>query len=91
MVQQFLLDKPVTYLILIFLFFVLLRPKNQKKYFEFYLLILTNTVLVSLLMVFFWQKSDVQSSYRYLMNIFYLFLYPWSDILDDFFIKEKDD
>ena len=89
MVQQFLLDKPISYLILIFLLFVILRQKNQKKYFEFYLLILINTILVTLLMVFLWQKSDVQSSYRYLMTIFYLLLYPWSGILDDFFIKEK--
>lgn len=89
MVQQFLIDKPVTYFILVFLILILSVPKNQKIYFDLYLLILTNTLLVIFLMILFWQKSDVQSSYRYLMNIFYLLLYPCCDMLDDFFRLQK--
>jgi len=90
MVQQFLLDKPITYFILIFLILILLTFKKQKIYSDFYLIILTNTLLVIFLMILFWQKSDVQSSYRYLMNIFYLLLYPCCNMLDDIFKPQKN-
>ena len=89
MVQQFLLDKPITYFILIFLILILLTFKKQKMYSDLYLIILTNTLLVIFLMILFWQKSDVQSSYRYLMNIFYLLLYPCCNMLDDIFRPQK--
>ena len=84
LIQQFILDKPVTYLVLVFIVFVFLNRTEQEIYLDFYLFIFLNTLLVVVLMIFIWDKSDVQSSYRYLMNIFYLILYPLSNMTNQF-------
>ncbi len=87
MVKQFLIDKPVTYLIFVFFILVILNFKNQFKNADYYLFLSTNFFLVVALMIFIWRKDDVQSSYRYLLNAFYLIAYPMSSSLDMIFTK----
>lgn len=89
MINQFLIDKPVTYLTFIFVILILLSFKIQFKNIDYFTFITLNTLFVILLMIFIWRKDDVQSSYRYLMNVFYLFLYPMADSLDYYFQKRK--
>lgn len=84
LIQQFVIDKPVTYLVLVFILFVFLTRAEQIIYLDFYLFIFLNAMLVFALMVFLWDKSDVQSSYRYLMNVFYLLIYPLSGMVTKF-------
>lgn len=89
MILQFLIDKPVSYLYLMFLVLVVLNIKTQKKYLDYYLFFILNFVMVVCLMVFIWQKDDVQSSYRYIMNVFYLILYPMISMLNNSFSINK--
>ena len=84
LIQQFILDKPVSYLVLVFILFVFLTRSEQENYFDFYLFIFLNTILVLALMIFLWDKSDVQSSYRYIMNVFYLLIYPLSSMVSQY-------
>jgi len=79
---QFFIDKPVTYLYLYFLLLIFLLRSQQIKYFDFHFINFLNFILVILLMIFFWHKSDVQSSYRYFLNTFYLMLYPLCSMID---------
>ena len=90
MVKQFFIDKPVTYLVLVFFILTILNFKNQYKNIDYYLFLSTNVFLVVLLMIFIWRKDDVQSSYRYLLNTFYLIVYPMSSSLDMMFAKFKE-
>ena len=83
--KQFLIDKPITYFFLIFVFVILVYFKKIYNNIDFLSIISLNTLMVFVLMVFFWNKSDVESSYRYLLSIFYLTIYPFSEILDTHF------
>ena len=87
MLKQILIDKPLVYLLFIFVILILLNLKNQIKFIEFHLFQLLNFLFVVALMIFIWRKDDVQSSYRYLLNCFYLIIYPVSNALDDWFKK----
>ena len=83
--KQFFIDKPITYFFLIFIFVILIYFKKIYNNIDFLSIISLNTLMVFALMVFFWNKSDVESSYRYLLSIFYLTIYPFSEILDSHF------
>lgn len=87
MLKQILIDKPLVYLLFIFVILILLNLKYQIKFIEFHLFQLLNFLFVVALMIFIWRKDDVQSSYRYLLNSFYLIIYPVSNALDDWFKK----
>lgn len=81
-IVQFALDKPISYTILLFFLLTIFSLKNIDVYKDFYLILSLNTLLVFLLVVFIWNKTDVQSTYRYLMATFYLTLYPMCSIMD---------
>ena len=88
MLLQFFIDKPISYLALLFILLSFSNLKFLKNNLEFYNLLLLNFILVLLLVVFLWNKQDdVQSTYRYLLNTFYLALFPFCNILDNFFKK----
>jgi len=89
MILQFFIDKPVTYLFIILTILIISNIKLQKEYFDFYIFFILNLSMVSFLMIFLWEKDDVQSSYRYILNSFYLILYPMSDMLSKNFLKNK--
>jgi len=80
--NQFFIDKPLTYLVLMFVVLSFLYMDNISKNYDFYVILILNTLFVFILMVFLWTKSDVQSSYRYILNVFYLMIYPLASIID---------
>lgn len=91
MIKQFLIDRPVSYLVLIFCILIICNLKKQYEYIDFYVFLSTNVLLVILLMIFIWRKDDVQSSYRYLLNTFYLIIYPMANSLDSILLSLKRD
>jgi len=91
MIKQFLIDRPVTYLFLIFFLLIIFNLKKQYEYIDYYVFLFLNVSLVILLMIFIWRKDDVQSSYRYLLNTFYLIIYPMAASLDSIFLSLKKD
>ena len=88
--NQFFIDKPLTYLVLMFVVLSFLYMDNISKNYDFYLILILNTLFVFILMVFLWSKSDVQSSYRYILNVFYLMIYPLASIIDYQFDLRKN-
>jgi len=75
-ITQLLIDRPVSYVI--FLFFVLnlfriykyqLDQPNLNLYF---FIIVINFILIFLLYAVWWKDFGIQSSFRYIMNVFYL-------------------
>ena len=91
MIKQFLIDRPVTYLFLIFFLLIIFNLKKQYEYIDYYVFLFLNVSLVILLMIFIWRKDDVQSSYRYLLNTFYLIIYPMAASLDSILLSLKQD
>ncbi len=93
-IQQFLIDKPITYLLFGFLILFLLNYKeNYSENRESILIIVFNTVLVFLLYVFIWGSENspahIGSSYRYLLNIFHLLIPIFIYTLDNFRISKS--
>jgi len=92
MIFQFFIDKPISYLALLFVILSFSNLKIVKNNLEFYNLLFLNFILVLLLVVFLWNKQDdVQSTYRYLLSTFYLILFPFCNILDNFLEKKYID
>ena len=74
--EQFLIDKPTTYIVFGFLIVNILsqfRYKNEsqtdKLLFGFVLL---NYILVNLLYISYWRNVEFESSYRYIVSCFHL-------------------
>jgi len=88
--NQFFIDKPLSYLVLMFVVLSFLYMDNISKNYDFYVILILNTLFVFILMVFLWSKSDVQSSYRYILNVFYLMIYPLASIIDYQFDLRKN-
>ena len=84
-ILQFAIDKPVTYLFIIFFALTIIYPQHDENLNDFYLVFLINLLFVFGLVVFLWNKPEVQSSYRYILNTFYLILYPLTKIFDSQF------
>lgn len=75
-INQLLIDKPISYLIFIFLSVNLIDILNNKKQFsqEIFILlfVLTNYVLINLLYISYWKNVEIESSYRYFISCFHL-------------------
>lgn len=84
-IKQFFIDKPISYLFVMFLFLSFFYIKKTIEVFDFYFIFGINLLFVFLLMTFLWNKSDVQSSYRYILNPFYLIIYPLANIMNSHF------
>lgn len=75
-IKQFSLDRPISYFLAIIILtyiYNIYRKKpilnNAEK------IILLNTFLVFFLYIFLWKEVEFESSYRYLLNTFYLIIY----------------
>ena len=89
-IQQFLIDRPVTYFIFITFLISLFIVWNFGFYErESLFLILLNTVFVFMLYIFIWTNIEYESSYRYLLNIFHVILLFFVTTLNNFLILSK--
>lgn len=89
-INQFLIDKPTSLLIILFLGINLyLIYKNKTTFMSTFLLslFLVNLFLVFILFITYWKDFGIQSSYRYIMNTFHIILLSIAICLDLF---EKD-
>jgi len=75
-IEQFLIDKPTTYVILGFLVLntlCLIKYKFNLQTDELlFIFILLNYILVNLLYISYWRNVEFESSYRYLVSCFHL-------------------
>jgi hypothetical protein len=74
-IKQLLIDKPVSYLLLLFIILNLFRLINKSKNEELNLIfasVVINFVLIFSLYVLWWQDFGIQSSFRYILNLFNL-------------------
>ena len=89
-INQFLIDKPVSYLLFVLVILYSLNLKNNYSYFrDFSNLIFFNTFLVFMLYIFIWTDVEYGSSYRYLMNIFHLLIPIYIYSIDNFLGDNK--
>ena len=89
-IQQFLIDRPVTYFIFITFLISLFIVWNFGFYEkESLYLILLNTIFVFILYIFVWTSVEYESSYRYLLNIFHVILLFFVSTLNNFLILSK--
>lgn len=74
--KQFIIDKPTTYLVLIFFIINLIRiyKKGFQLTFENlnFSFVLLNLFFINLLYISYWRNVEIQSSYRYIINCFHL-------------------
>lgn len=75
-ISQLLIDRPVSYLIFLFLalnIFRIYKYNLDKPDLNLYLFIVViNFILIFLLYIVWWKDFGIQSSFRYIMNVFYL-------------------
>ena len=90
-INQFLIDKPVSYFIFVIVVLTLYLTLFKKlKINDLYILIiLFNTVFVFLLYIFIWTNVEYESSYRYLLNVLHIIIVYSLNIFDNFLEKEK--
>ena len=89
-VNQFLIDKPVSYFLFIFLILFLCNLKsNFKLHKDLLYIVLINTILVFALYITVWSDVEYGSSYRYLMNIFHLLIPIYLVAIDKFIFSNK--
>jgi len=89
-VNQFLIDKPVSYFLFIFLILFLFNLKsNFNKYKDMLYIVFINTILVFVLYITVWSDVEFGSSYRYLMNIFHLLIPIYLVAIDKFIFPNK--
>lgn len=75
-INQLLIDRPVSYLLLLFIILNIFRLTKNSKDEELNLiftLVIINFVLIFTLYVAWWQDFGIQSSFRYILNLFNLF------------------
>jgi hypothetical protein len=75
-INQLLIDRPVSYLLLLFIILNVFRLTKNSKDEELNLiftLVIINFVLIFVLYVAWWQDFGIQSSFRYILNLFNLF------------------
>lgn len=75
-INQLLIDRPVSYLLLLFIILNIFRLTKNSKDEELNLiftLVIINLVLIFTLYVAWWQDFGIQSSFRYILNLFNLF------------------
>ncbi len=87
-VKNFWIDKPTSIIFIYFFLFLLLNLSKPKKNIQEYLLknifIVLNISFVFILYISYWQNIELQSSYRYILNMFYLVYLSLISDLDSF-------
>ena len=75
-ISQLLIDRPVSYVIFLFIALNLFRiykyKLDQSDLNLYFLIVFINFILIFLLYAVWWKDFAIQSSFRYIMNIFYL-------------------
>ena len=75
-ISQLLIDRPVSYVIFLFFVINLFRiykyKLDQSDLNLYFLIVFINFILIFLLYAVWWKDFAIQSSFRYIMNIFYL-------------------
>ena len=92
LINEFLIDRPISYFL--FIFFLLFMVNFRKNFFQFkdpLIIVLINTILVFFLYMFLWTSEVVYgSSYRYFMNTFHVLLPIYLISIDRFINIEKE-
>tara|TARA_Y100000741_G_C18176937_1_gene527663 strand:+ start:70 stop:708 length:639 start_codon:yes stop_codon:yes gene_type:complete len=89
-VNQFLIDKPVSYFLFIFFILFLFNIKsNFNTHKDLLYIVFINTILVFVLYITVWSDVEFGSSYRYLMNIFHLLIPIYLVAIDKFIFSNK--
>ena len=74
--EQFLIDKPTTYVVFGFLFINIICLIKYKFNFQtdelLFFFVLLNYILVNLLYISYWRNIEFESSYRYIISSFHL-------------------
>ncbi len=74
--KQFLIDKPTSYLFILFFLTSVYYISKSSKRFSFiqlsFIIVILNYLLVNILYVSYWQNVEYESSYRYIINTFHL-------------------
>ena len=74
--EQFLIDKPTTYVVLGFLILNIVSLFKYKLNLQtdelLFFVVLLNYVLVNLLYISYWRNVEFESSYRYIVSCFHL-------------------
>ena len=75
-ISQLLIDRPVSYVIFLFfalnLFRIYKYKLDQSDLNLYFFIVVTNFILIFLLYAVWWKDFGIQSSFRYIMNVFYL-------------------
>jgi hypothetical protein len=71
--------------ILFFSYLVNLKEKPFRDYLS--ISILSNTLLVILLYISYWQNIEIESAYRYILNLMYIFILKYVLIIDNLLNK----
>lgn len=86
--NQFLIDKPISYFLFIFMIIFSINLKsNFKEFQEILIIVFINTLLVFILYITVWSDVEFGSSYRYLMNVFHLLIPIYLVSIDKFINK----
>tara|TARA_Y100000768_G_C23893725_1_gene641460 strand:- start:78 stop:1010 length:933 start_codon:yes stop_codon:yes gene_type:complete len=75
-INQFLIDKPTSYIVLVFLianiFGLFIQKSNSTEDNIILFFIIINYILVNLLYISYWRNVEYESSYRYIISSFHL-------------------
>ncbi len=75
-INQFLIDKPTSYIVLVFLianiFGIFVQKSNTTEDNIILFFIIINYILVNLLYISYWRNVEYESSYRYIISCFHL-------------------
>lgn len=75
-INQFLIDKPTSYIVLVFLianiFGIFIQKSNTTEDNIILFFIIINYILVNLLYISYWRNVEYESSYRYIISCFHL-------------------
>lgn len=89
-INQFLIDKPVSYFLFIFVIIFMFNFKsNYLQFRELVYIVAMNSSLVFILYTTVWSDVEYGSSYRYLMNIFHLLIPIYLVAIDKFIFSNK--
>ena len=89
-INQFLIDKPVSYFLFLFLILFMFNFKsNYLQFRELVYIIVINSSLVFILYITVWSDVEYGSSYRYLLNIFHLLIPIYLVAIDKFIFSNK--
>ena len=93
-INQFLIDKPTSYIFILFLISSTFYFVKMNKRFDFvnlsFLLVFINYLLVNILYISYWQDIEYQSSYRYILNSFHLVFITLCINLNHFEVVSKN-